>query len=666
MHGVPGSGKTYLLNELRQHLDKQDLDSKPFIFYEGSDVIAEVVPGSLNAFKNLEDWEKGINPGLAIDKIRKNCTESGHVGVVAGHFMFWPKENEAGNIVCTANDLSAYTHIIYYDVDAKTVLQRRQNDKERKRPAVPIEHLRKWQEAEKIKLRRLCRNHGLLFSVVTSGSSPTNKVAMLLHDFAQHNEEHNLDKAKLKLEKSLSNVDKLETVLVIDADKTLVAEDTGKIFWKRIRSSLLPKGEDPLKTLFESPLKYTYTAFRQATLLYEAVADDQQFDILGQEVASMITIRPEFVSLLQLVAKQAHMRAIIVTCGLCRVFEKVLENEGLSDIVKVIGGGRIVDDFVVTDEVKAALVTHLQSHHHQYVWAFRDSPLDLEMLSRADEAIVVVGDEQTRSNSMEKALEGAIDKEGLWARQAVFPITASPRLNVEKLPLIQLMEPEFLDSLLHRRPDPGIEVLDATNKNAAKLLMTPTRDANIAGPALREAHRRVGWYLATEFLADVIGVEGYSIRHVQDRLTTGHRLLYEKQTLIIALMRGGEPMALGVNDAFPLAGFKHANAPDDIKIKLLKDQRTVVLVDSVVNSGKTVVQFVQHIRKLDVTVRIVVIAGVIQAQCVLKGGDLAKGLFTHDDDTRVSIITLRFSDNKYSGERGTDTGNRLFNTTQLS
>jgi hypothetical protein len=44
-----------------------------------------------------------------------------------------------------------------------------------------------------------------------------------------------------------------------------------------------------------------------------------------------------------------------------------------------------------------------------------------------------------------------------------------------------------------------------------------------------------------------------------------------------------------------------------------------VLVDSVVNSEKSVEEFVQHIRALDSTIRIVVIAGVIQAQSLSDG-----------------------------------------------
>lgn len=107
---------------------------------------------------------------------------------------------------------------------------------------------------------------------------------------------------------------------------------------------------------------------------------------------------------------------------------------------------------------------------------------------------------------------------------------------------------------------------------------------------------------------DIVGVEEYSTVHVQGYITSSYRLLHENQTSIVALMRGGEPMAFGVNDAFPLATFVHASRPGDIKFHL-QHQHTVMLVDSVVNSGKTVMHFVQHVRNLHSTIRIIVVAG---------------------------------------------------------
>ena len=60
----------------------------------------------------------------------------------------------------------------------------------------------------------------------------------------------------------------------------------------------------------------------------------------------------------------------------------------------------------------------------------------------------------------------------------------------------------------------GLPFLYAIERTAAKLLTTPIRDIAVAGPDLREAHRRVGYYLAVEFLADVIGLESSPIQHV--------------------------------------------------------------------------------------------------------------------------------------------------------
>ena len=112
---------------------------------------------------------------------------------------------------------------------------------------------------------------------------------------------------------------------------------------------------------------------------------------------------------------------------------------------------------------------------------------------------------------------------------------------------------------------------------------------------------------------------------------------------------------------FPRAVFLHANEPEQITPKHLQTIRTVILVDSVVNSGKTVLQFVQHVWNMQGTVRIVVVAGVIQSQSVSKL-KLIQGPKQHN---HLSLVALRLSENKFTGKGSTDTGNRLFNTTFL-
>ena len=570
-----------------------------------------------------------------------------------------------------ANLLFSYTHIIYLDVPAEVVAQRRQIDPTRIRSPASVAHLRRWQEVEKTRLQDLCMKHQILFTVLTSARPDVVRVSSLLQDFRAHSEKHNLSSVSGKLDKILGKDRKeLKTVIVLDADRTLAAEDAGNLFWEEDPTIEVTDGwgnrvipSSPLKKLFGSSMEYTYKAFRQAMLLYESAADDTQFEARCKEVAAKITMHPELVSLLQAAEQAKDVRAVVVTCGLSRVWEMVLEREGLSEGVKVIGGGRVNDQYVVTPEVKRHLA-HRMKKQGLYVCAFGDSPMDLEMLWEANKAVVVVGEMKTRSKTMDDVLSRNIDiGTGLQACQVLLPPHAEPRLDTTKLPIVKITDQAFIREVFGREKSPSpIRVFDSSKKNSTLLLMTPTRDASVSGPKLREAHRQIGFHLAITHLSNILGTSEYPITHVQGQVTAGHRFRHEEKTTIVALMRGGEPMALGVNDALPLALFVHANKPKDIKSHHIEGQLAIVLVDSVINSGKTVVDFVKHVRGIHATIRIVIVAGVVQAGSVAKDGTMARDLGT---DINLSVVALRLSDNKFTGIGGTDTGNRLFNTTHL-
>ncbi|KAI1908661.1 hypothetical protein LOZ65_006606 [Ophidiomyces ophidiicola] len=658
LYGVPGSGKSNLLKRLELALG-QDV----FAFFEGSKVIADIVPGGLDAFVKLGEEDKACWRERAIDSIKKKCADAGKVGVVAGHFMFWSENSSTGTVVCTSRDLDTFTHILYLDVPVNVVAHRRSQDAERSRPDVSVLHLEQWQQAEKSQLRHSCRIHGILFMLLSAHQVAIDNVAALLNNFQRYNEKYNLSCAEKKLDDIMSTRHGLETMLVLDADKTLAAEDASTLFWQTSSAHRKSGEECPLKLLFSSPLGYSYTAFQQATLLYEEATDDRLFETICQEAASAISIYPEFKNLLNRLADNKHVGAVVVTCGLRRAWEIVLERAGLSRSVSVIGGGRLTDGFVVTPTVKGAVIDRLRNIYQLHVWAFGDSPMDLSMLRKADQAVVVVGDKYSRSRSMESALMHAIDAEGLQARQLLLPSTVCPRLDLVRLPLINLTDSEVINLIFRHYDKPsGLQVLHATDKSMAKLLMTPMRDAANAGPMLRGAHRRAGRFLATDLVADLIGLEEFPIRHVQGNQTNGHRLLHEKDTLIVPLMRGGEPMALGVHDAFPLAMFLHAHDPTDISSDHLRGKNTIILVDSVVNSGRSILEFVHHIRAVHPTIRLVVVAGVVQVSAVSAEGSLTKALGA---DKHFSIVALRLSGNKFTGKGSTDTGNRLFNTVDL-
>ncbi len=154
---------------------------------------------------------------------------------------------------------------------------------------------------------------------------------------------------------------------------------------------------------------------------------------------------------------------------------------------------------------------------------------------------------------MEDALREAIDTRGFCSQQVLLPPHVPPRLTATMLPLLAFSDPDFVEAVVCRRGTGATAIISnsgstyscavvhATNTGAAKLPMSPTRDASVAGVALRQAHADAGKYLALHFLMEVIGIENFDIPHVQDHQIAGFRLAHEAQTTIIALMRGGEP-----------------------------------------------------------------------------------------------------------------------------
>ena len=698
LYGIPGCGKTHLLDQLRLKFKGDDR----FSFTEGSTKIYNLVDEGVKAFQSLQNSEREAwfaNRGLkvfqdlkvlkedhhlnqrgcrvfqslgesekelwrkfAIDNFREEARDSKRVTVVAGHFSFWA-EGMAQRKVHTLNDLQTYALILYVDVDPGKIGKRITNDNEsgaRFRKSASDDHLRRWQEAEKAELRDLCQKNNILFALLPPQRCKLERSMTLLKDFWLHDEMRNLSCAETEMDRIVRlGCGKYTTMLVMDADKTLAAEDTGKLFWS------FQGEQDPLQSLFSSPLAYSYNAFRQATLLYEEIANDGEFNGLCQKVALKVRMYPEFVSLLQILTEAEHVGAVIVTCGLKLVWEKVLMRENLAQRVKIIGGGRLSDSLVVTEKVKAALVIQLRDLWKLRVYAFGDGPLDLAMLKEADKAVIVVGEEGTRSKSMDAKLEEAIDG-GFRARQVLLPRDVdgiSPRSDLVKLPEVDLTAQDFVSSMFDHPNQTNnnrvlrLRVLQNEDDGAAKLLTTPMRDAKVAGPELREAHRNTGRYLATKYLTNLIGLEEYQAEHVLGRPTSGFQLFHEEKTLIVAMMRGGEPMAFGVNDAFPRAMILHVNVDKDLTPRKLEGRQTIVVVDSVVNTGTTIVDFVKHVRSLHATIQIVIVAGVVQDKFPSSG--------QLDSYANLSMVALRLSNTQFKGKGTNDTGNRLFNTTHL-
>lgn len=154
---------------------------------------------------------------------------------------------------------------------------------------------------------------------------------------------------------------------------------------------------------------YSEAAFRQATMLYEEACPADEFEDLCNAVAAKVTIYQEMALLISRASNTKKIGILVVTCGLRRVWEIVLSKAGLSRMATVIGNGRVSDEYFVSPQTKAEIVSHLHHKAGVCVWAFGDSPIDIPMMREADRAFVVVGDQQSRSKSMDAAVEKVLN-----------------------------------------------------------------------------------------------------------------------------------------------------------------------------------------------------------------------------------------------------------------
>lgn len=74
----------------------------------------------------MDDQEKVHWRGVAIDRIGEHGAADGDVALVTGHLMFWSEEQEAGDLIWTENDAKTYTHMLFLDVPAKIISERRE------------------------------------------------------------------------------------------------------------------------------------------------------------------------------------------------------------------------------------------------------------------------------------------------------------------------------------------------------------------------------------------------------------------------------------------------------------------------------------------------------------------------------------------------------------
>lgn len=175
-----------------------------------------------------------------------------------------------------------------------------------------------------------------------------------------------------------------------------------------------------------------------------------------------------------------------------------------------------------------------------------------------------------------------------------------------------------------------------------------SRNKELRNNKLASLHTQIGEVLGQAML-NFRPTESGFIKTVQNIDCTIQKVS-RKNITIVVLMRAGLYVGQGVRNILDSDDqvYLLSNTVDDVDLVYIRN-RDIVIVDSVINSGKTIIKYIDYFKDAK---SISCISIVMQSRFT----DIAK---KYSD---ILFLTSRVSDNYYIGAGAIDTGNRLFGT----
>ncbi|PWY77752.1 hypothetical protein BO83DRAFT_397208 [Aspergillus eucalypticola CBS 122712] len=581
--GLPGSGKTHILNQLRRKLE-----GGPFSFYEYEEV-RKTSPIHWPAYDR------------AFELIRHKCDDAGVTGIATANYMLPDEFNDHPytTLLDDGTPNRPFTHIMYVNTPVEVAHQRCMEDAEKNLAWCSLDYFRKWADEEIIGLKDTCFDRKIMFTMVDSHDLP--KIIALIHTFQlDRNEEHNQGIVDQCVDEVVAPWQgQVEKVLVMDCDGVFAPKSEEQTFWEMFYS-----GESNDKGPRALPMRLPWCGFiddymecRQLSLAYE------------QAAASVVALYPEIRSFLHRVSKCPRLRIILVTSRLRLLWERVLAQEGLSQSVKIIGSGPLSNGYIVPPKAKEKPIKRLRTVHNLQVWAFGGHGSDEQMLHRAHYSIILRRPDNPGYNE-------------LWLSDVALRLKNSKDcIDSTTFHLKELGEPAFLDQLMQHQ----FTLAHATHKGVAKLLHTRMlKSIYFPDQRLEEnVYSEAGWYLANEYISEIGGIEEAAIAVSEEPKATGYQLVRESGMLIIPLTGSSHQMGAGIRDVFQKACTLQTDNPEDIDDDHLREIDTVVLVEAVADSADVITRYVNHIHRVKPCLPILVVTGILQAELVAPGGPLS-------------------------------------------
>lgn len=196
-----------------------------------------------------------------------------------------------------------------------------------------------------------------------------------------------------------------------------------------------------------------------------------------------------------------------------------------------------------------------------------------------------------------------------------------------------------------------------TDRHAVQLLATQSRRTDVSPVQLARSHVDLGRLLAYE-LCELLPLEPCQIQHPQG-VRTGVRIAGEDEVVILSFLRAGLYVTEGVREVLQHAAVCHVSPsrergldPAQLRALPALAGRVVVVVDSVINTGATLLPVLAQLQAQAPSLLIV-----LSLVTPVATAELLERRFP-----AVHFLLARVSENQYTGAGATDTGNRLFGT----
>lgn len=196
----------------------------------------------------------------------------------------------------------------------------------------------------------------------------------------------------------------------------------------------------------------------------------------------------------------------------------------------------------------------------------------------------------------------------------------------------------------------SITILSEHNK-FLHVLNSQARDKTVYGNLLANTHKKIGRVLCEYYLSQS-PLMTYEITTVQDKRSQTSTINMSNIAIVV-LLRAGLYLAEGARETLEeeVHNYILSNHVDDlIEQKQYLQNKRILLVDSVINSGKSIEGYIEKLNQV----------GVSEIAClsiVMQKKFYERAVIKYPD---ICFITSRVSENYFVGKGQTDTGNRLF------